>query len=174
VGTVSVRLDSPKALSADGLYKDELDKLRAAGGRLCEFTRLAVDDEAISKAVLGGLFHTAYMYAHLVHGCDHGVIEVNPRHAVFYRRSLFFEMIGPERINPRVNAPSVLLCVSFEKIHRELAKYFASADKPASRLMFSHWFPPEEAVGVLNRLRQLHSQPAAYEDELSHASPTAA
>ena len=76
------------------------------------------------KDVLGGLFHIAYMYAHNVRHCDYGVIEVNPRHAVFYRRTLFFELIGAERVNLRVNAPSVLLCVSFEKIRVELKKYF--------------------------------------------------
>ena len=115
MGTVSVRVDSPNGLSADDLYRQELAEDRNGGARLCEFTRLAVDDEAVHKNVLGGLFHTAYMYAHDVRNCDYGVIEVNPRHAVFYRRTLFFEPIGPERVNRRVNAPSVLLCVSFER-----------------------------------------------------------
>ena len=154
VGTVSLRMDSENGLSGDDLYKAEITELRNAGARLCEFTRLAVEDEAVSKTVLGSLFHTAYMYAHLVRECAYGIIEVNPRHAVFYRRSLFFELIGPERMNQRVNAPSVLLCVSFEKIQVELKKYFAGPRKPG-KLMFSHWFPPNEADGVLNRLRHL-------------------
>lgn len=157
VGTVSLRIDSSSGLSADELYKAELDEIRRAGARLCEFTRLAVDDEAISKAVLGGLFHTAYMYAHFVRDCDFGVIEVNPRHAVFYRRSLFFDVIGPERMNKRVNAPSVLLRVSFATIEAELEKFFA--DPPATtRLMFSHWFPPDEAEGVLGRLKRQETE----------------
>jgi len=157
VGTVSVRLDSPKGLSADDLYKAELDELRSAGARLCEFTRLAVDDEAVHKNVLGGLFHTAYLFSHEVRHCDYGVIEVNPRHAVFYRRTIFFELIGPERINRRVNAPSVLLCVSFEKVKAEYAKYFDAPTRPPGRLMFAHWFPPDESAGVLGRLQRLES-----------------
>jgi hypothetical protein len=157
VGTVSIRVDSAKGLSADDLYRTELEELRVAGAQLCEFTRLAVEDEAVHKNVLGGLFHTAYMYAHDVRDCDYGVIEVNPRHAVFYRRALFFELIGAERVNRRVNAPSVLLCVSFEKIRSELRKYFDQPTRPPGRLMFAHWFVPDEATGVLGRLRRLES-----------------
>ena len=157
VGTVSIRIDSAKGLSADDLYKTELEELRIAGARLCEFTRLAVEDGAVHKNVLGGLFHTAYMYAHDVRGCDYGVIEVNPRHAVFYRRTVFFELIGAERMNRRVSAPSVLLCVSFEKIRVEVKKYFDGPTRPPGRLMFAHWFPPDEAAGVLGRLRKLET-----------------
>ncbi len=130
VGTVSIRIDSPKGLSADELYRTELAELRNDGKRLCEFTRLAVEEEAVHKNVLGGLFHTAYMYAHYVRDCDYGLIEVNPRHAVFYRRTVFFKLIGGERINRRVNAPSVLLCVSFEQIKAELEKYFKGPTRP--------------------------------------------
>ncbi len=84
VGTVSVRLDSDKGLSADDLYRNEIDALRSAGARICEFTRLAVDKTAASKPVLAGLFHTAYLYASVIRGCTHAVIEVNPRHVAFY------------------------------------------------------------------------------------------
>ena len=157
VGTVGIRIDSAKGLSADDLYKAELDELRKAGARLCEFTRLAVEDDAVHKNVLGGLFHTAYLFSHEVRNCDYGIIEVNPRHAVFYRRSIFFELIGPERINRRVNAPAVLLCVSFEKVKAEYKKYFDAPTRPPGRLMFAHWFPPDEAVGVLGRLQRLET-----------------
>ena len=88
VGTVSVRLDSEKGLSADELYGKELDALRSSGARLCEFTRLAVDKTSASKSVLAGLFHTAYLFASVIRGHTHAVIEVNPRHVAFYGRAL--------------------------------------------------------------------------------------
>ena len=48
--------------------------------------------QAASKPVLAGLFHTAYLYASRLHsGCTHAVIEVNPRHVVFYGRALRFD-----------------------------------------------------------------------------------
>lgn len=158
VGTLSLRVDSPMGLSADDLYKDELVQLRATRGRLCEFTRLAVVGDTVSKPVLGALFHTAVLYGQVVRDCEYAVIEVNPRHAAFYRRTLFFELVGPERMNQHVNAPAVLLCLSLQRLAEELANYFSNAEKPgAGRSFFAHWYAPAEAAGVLNRLRQLQS-----------------
>lgn len=158
VGTVGVRLDSSKGLSADDLYREEIDSLRKAGCNLCEFTRLAVDQTVASKPVLAGLFHTAYLYASVIRGYTHAVIEVNPRHVAFYRRGLGFEPIGVERINRRVDAPAVLLAVSFAVIAESLRKY---AGKPgaagAGRSLYPYGFPAAEEAGVLTRMRELVS-----------------
>ena len=156
VGTVSVRLDSDKGLSADDLYRDEIDALRSAGCRICEFTRLAVDKTAASKPVLAGLFHTAYLYASVIRGFTHAVIEVNPRHVVFYGRALRFDPIGDERLNSRVNAPAVLLCAPFATIADGLARFAGKPEAPgAGRSLFVYGFPPEDEPGVLKRLREL-------------------
>ncbi len=155
-GTVSVGMDSELGLFADGLYQAEIDRLRAAGYRVCEFTRLAVDRSAASKRVLAGLFHTAYLFACKIRGCTHVVIEVNPRHLLFYGKELHFERIGPERLDTRVNAPAVLLCVSFKAIADGLRKN-AGKHLPAGskRTLFYYGFPPKEELGVLHRLREL-------------------
>lgn len=154
VGTVSLRLDSQKGLAADRLYKAEIDPLRDAGSRVCEFTRLAIDVNAGSKPILAGLFHTAYLFAHRVRAYDVAVIEVNPRHVVFYERALGFRAIGPERLNRGVNAPAVLLCVPFEAIADGLAKY---AGKPelaqSTRSLFPYGFSAKDAEGILGRLQ---------------------
>ncbi len=156
VGTVGIRLDSERGLSADGLYPDELRELRAAGCRLCEFTRLAVDFQTVSKPVLAGLFHTAYMFAHEVRGYDHAVIEVNPRHVVFYRRALLFEQIGEERMNLKVEAPAVLLVLPFDRVPPQLEKFGGRPDLARStRLMYPYFFGANEAAGIRNRLREL-------------------
>ena len=156
VGTVGLGVDSGKGLSADQLYRKEIDALRARGCRVCEFTRLAVDRTAASKPVLAGLFQTAYLYAAVICGYTHAVIEVNPRHVAFYGTALKFEPVGPERINQRVNAPAVLLCASFAAIAQGLAKYAGKAPAPGTRrTLFHYGFPPEEERGVLMRLREL-------------------
>lgn len=159
VGTVGIRLDSEQGLGADDLYRDELDVLRANGCKLCEFTRLAVDVTAVSKSVLAGLFHTAYLYAGAVHGCTFMVIEVNPRHVPFYRRALGFEPLGPERTNRKVNAPAVLLCASFEAIAAGL-KHFGGKHRefPNERSLFPFGFSPPEEAGILQRLRALDAE----------------
>ncbi|MEO8304293.1 MAG: hypothetical protein ABI724_09235 [Betaproteobacteria bacterium] len=156
VGTVSVRLDSGSGVSADELYRAEIDGLRKTGAKICEFTRLAVDKTAASKPVLAGLFHTAYLYSAVIRGCTHAVIEVNPRHVEFYGRALSFHPIGEERMNTRVHAPAVLLCAPFATIAEGLAKYAGKPDVPgAGRSLFVYGFPPEDEPGVLNRLRGL-------------------
>lgn len=153
VGTVSLRLDSDAGLSADGLYRQEIDDMRKDGIKLCEFTRLAVDVSAASKPVLAALFHTAYLFAACVRDFDAAVIEVNPRHVVFYLRALAFEVVGPERMNDRVNAPAVLMRVRFSEIADGLKKY---AGNPAlanqTRTLFPFGFSAKDAEGILGRL----------------------
>lgn len=159
VGTVSIRFDSEKGLSADELYKDEIDVLRKEGCRVCEFTRLAVDELTVSKPVLAGLFHTTYLYAAAVHGYTFAVIEVNPRHVGFYRRALAFEPMGPERLNTRVNAPAVLLCAAFDTIAEGLKKFGGRhAEFPQERSLFPYGFSPAEEAGILKRLRDLDAR----------------
>jgi hypothetical protein len=156
VGTVGVRLDSRQGLAADQLYFEELSALREQGFRMCEFTRLAVDKRVASKPVLAGLFHTAYLYASVMRGTTHAVIEVNPRHVLFYRRALGFEVLGTERLSPRVNAPAVLLCVPFDTIANGLARFAGRSEDPAAgRSLFPYGFAPDEELGVLRRLRSV-------------------
>jgi hypothetical protein len=156
VGTVGIRLDSDAGLSADDLYGDELRELRASNCRLCEFTRLAVDFQTVSKPVLAGLFHTAYMFAYELRGHDHAVIEVNPRHAPFYRRALLFEQIGEERMNMKVQAPAVLLCLPFERVPPQLEKFGGRPElAKTTRVMYPYFFGVNEAAGIRNRLRKL-------------------
>jgi hypothetical protein len=154
VGTVSVRIDSTRGLGPDDLYPAELAALRMRCLHLCEFTRLAVDDTAMSKTVLGSLFHTAYLYAHRLCGADAAVVEVNPRHVPFYVRALQFERIGPQRDDYRVGAPAVLLCVPFERIAEGVARFAGKPELAArTRTLFPYGFSPEEEAGILNRLR---------------------
>ena len=92
-----------------------------------------------------GLFHTAYLYASVIKGYTHAVIEVNPRHVAFYRRALNFQAIGPERLNKRVNAPAVLLCTPFQTIADGLASSAGKKVLPGtSRSLFYYGFPAED------------------------------
>ncbi len=161
-GTVSLRLDSPAGLAADELYRAELDAIRSDGRRVCEFTRLAVDTTRLSQPVLAGLFHTVYLFARRVRNFDFVVIEVNPRHVGFYRRSLGFDAIGPERHNPRVGAPAVLMGISFvsiaQHLHRQPSNTLLT---PRARSLYAYGFTPAEEAGVLRRLRALDAAPPA-------------
>lgn len=156
VGTVSVRLDSRRGLAADELYGEATQTLRSRGYRLCEFTRLAVDKTVASKPVLAGLFHTAYLFAAVLRGCTHAVIEVTPQHSGFYRRALKFERIGDVQLNPRVNTNGVLMYVAFSTIAEALRRYAGRPESEgAGHSLFVHGFPPDEEAGVLTRLRDV-------------------
>jgi len=158
-GTMGVRLDSPAGLKIEQLYGAEVAALRSEGRRLTEFTRLAVDESVASKEVLAALFHTAVLYSHVVRGCTHVVIEVNPRHVAFYRRVLFFKPLGPERHLDRVGAPAVALVLDFSTLMTALDEFFAKPgwhERTAS--FFVHWFCPKDAGGILGRLQRLDEE----------------
>jgi hypothetical protein len=111
LATATVLDDSPSGLPCDEIYRREIDELRRAGRRLTEVVRLAADARsADSQLVLLQLMAFVYVGAAMAFGATDAVIEVNPRHVVYYRRMLSFEPIGPERPCPRVGgAPAVLL-----------------------------------------------------------------
>ena len=157
-GTVTLRLDSEDGLAADELYGDETRALREQGHKICEFTRLAVDTTHISYPVLAALFHTVFLFAQRLRGFDYAVIEVNPRHVGYYQRALGFGVVGGRRHNTRVNAPAVLMGVSFDVIASKLEHHAGkSAHGGLARNLYEYGFSPTEAEGILRRLRMLET-----------------
>ena len=158
-GTITVRLDSADGVAADTLYRSEIDALRRAHHRICEFTRLAVGTARRSQPVLAGLFHTVYLFAFRVRNFDYVVIEVNPRHVGFYQKSLGFYVIGSQRHNTRVDAPAVLMGISFNDIAHHLHRHTNMVLRPSkARSLYAYGFSPAEEAGVLGRLEALEAK----------------
>lgn len=109
VATMTTSRDSSAGLLADSLYAEEMAKLRKSSRVICEVTRLAVDSDENDPDLLKSLFRSTYKYAKAVFGVTDVVIEVNPRHASYYRRTFGFSQVGALRTCPRVDAPAVLL-----------------------------------------------------------------
>ena len=81
------------------------------------------------------------------------VIEVNPRHAVFYKRMLGFTKLGEERQCPRVNAPAILLRLTCEYVAENTAKYGgAMCELPDVRSLYPYAFSPADEAGITRRL----------------------
>ena len=153
IGTISVRFDSPEGLRSEELFPDEIRALRDQGRHLCEFTKLAMDHVVKSKRVLASLFHTAYIWAHRILDFDDVVIEVNPRHVLYYRKKLGFAVIGPQRMNRRVNAPAVLMRLDFAQARRHVERWAGSAEQnPQERSLYPYFFSPQEEAGLIARL----------------------
>jgi hypothetical protein len=162
IGTITIGFDSPAGLHVDDPFAEETRALRHAGRRICEFTTLAMDSVVRSKRVLASLFHVAYIYAHRMMGFDSLLIEVNPRHVRYYERMLGFAVVGTERLNLRVNAPAVLMCLDFAHAHDQIARF---GGKPEAmqhdRSLYPYFFSVAEEASIVGRLKR--TQPdAAY------------
>lgn len=158
VGTLSINFDSEIGLLVDQLYQDKTDQLRDQGRKLCEFIKLAVDGEIKSKKVLAALFHISFITAYLIRGYTDVLIEVNPRHVRFYQRMLCFEVVGEERMNPRVNAPAVLLCLDLKKAHQMIERFGGNIGVGEERSLYPYFFSPAEESGIAGRLANMYPQ----------------
>lgn len=153
IGTLTLGLDSPAGLVVDQLYKAEADKLRAEGRSLCDVTKLAVDQDIKSKSVLGALFHLSVIYGRNIHHATDFLIEVNPRHALFYQRMIGFVPWGEERMCPRVNAPAVLLKLDLEYADEQVRLYGGlGAEAHGVKSIYPYWFSKEDELGITERL----------------------
>jgi len=120
LGTLTLGLDGPHGLRAEGAYRDVVERFRAAGHRVCELTRLALADRADTKTVLASLFSLAHAVGRTSHDVSHVFIEVNPRHVSFYSRVLGFIVEATGKVCERVHAPSTLLQVEIETLEQRL------------------------------------------------------
>lgn len=152
-GTLTLNLDSAEGLMADQAYSAELDKLRAAKYQVCELGKLAINPDSGSKHLLAALIHLAYIYAK-IHGQTDFVIEVNPRHADFYKKMLGFKLIGAEKLCSRVNAPSILLHLEFSYIEEHISKFGGRSRSSAKKSLYPYFFSKEDEAGITNRLLQ--------------------
>jgi hypothetical protein len=154
IGTITVGFDSPSGLLVDELFAAETAALRDAGRRICEFTKLAMDTIVQSKRVLASLFHVAYVCAHRLLDCDDLLIEVNPRHVRFYERMLGFTVCGPERMNPRVNAPAVLMRLRLEHARDQINRFAGWPERAeGERSLYPLFFSAPEEASIFGRLR---------------------
>jgi hypothetical protein len=170
IGTITVALDGPFGLAAADAFGPEIEAMRAAGQKLCEFTKLAIDPTTASKRVLAALFHVAFLVAHHVRGSDTLVIEVNPRHVRYYERMLGLAVIGAERTNQRVRAPAVLLSTPFAEIRRQIDVFGGKPELAASeRTLYPFAFNAEEEAAIVAKLQATRKDVA---DLLPAPSPT--
>lgn len=153
VGTLTLGLDSAGGMVVDELYKEEADQLRSEGRKPCDITRLAIDQSIQSKSVLAALFHLSFIYGRNIHHATDFLIEVNPRHELFYQRMLRFKRFGSERICPRVNAPAVLLRLDLAQADAEIVRYGGRGASAAGvKTIYPYFFSRDDELGITQRL----------------------
>jgi len=153
IATITAKVDNDDSRIGVGeLYPQEVQALRDGGRKLCEFTRLAVDDAVRSQTVLGAIFHVACIYVIDLHRCTDVLIEVNPRHVRFYERMLGFTRLGEARIDPRVGALAVLLRLDLEHCASEIARLGGLRRQARERSFYPFFFDAGEAANIFRRL----------------------
>ena len=153
VGTLTVGMDIGQGLYADELYKAEIDRLRAEGRKVAEFTKLAVDTKRASKQVLASLFHISYIHLRRLWRYTDMVIEVNPDHVDFYQRMLGFVDFGPERHCARVNAPAVLLWLEADKVDGWIEAHGGRPELAKQiRMLYPYFFSPNKDKEIARHL----------------------
>ena len=153
VATISVGHDSASELFVNALFAHEVNSLRARGAKVCEFTKLAIEEAIKSRAVIAALFHIAYIQARRVSACTDLVVEVNPRHVRFYQRMLGFTVLGATRIDPRIDAPATLLHLDLRHAEEQIEKVGGRPELGARvRSLYPFCFAPHEAAEIERRL----------------------
>lgn len=162
IGTLTLGLDSKKGLLAEELYRQEIDNFRERGRKLCELSKLAIDPLYSSKELLASLFNLAYICGRIIHKATDFIIEINPRHAGYYRRVLGFDQIGEVRTCQRVNAPAVLLHLDLDYVDVQVSR-LAGLREQGERSLYSHFLTKSEekkvAEKIWRRLSRLAEQP---------------
>jgi hypothetical protein len=154
LGTLSLNIDSEGGLLADELYHKEVDSLRKHGGTVCELTGLAVSTRLGSNELLAALFHLLHIIGRCLHRATDAVIEVNPRHSLYYQRILGFRQIGERKICGRVNAPAVLLHVETDFVEEQISRY-AGCRKPSEHSLYPYFFSRLETENLCRRILEM-------------------
>ena len=95
-------------------------------------------------------------------GFDSLLIEVNPRHVRYYERMLGFRVIGSQRMNRRVNAPAVLLCLDFSHAQAQIEKLGGQPELALhDRSLYPYFFSVEDEAGIVGRLKRAENADTA-------------
>jgi hypothetical protein len=121
ISTVSLVCDGELGLPMEGIYGDEVDRLRRDGFHVAEVSALADRRRQLSRTLPVFVPLMRLMVQTARHrGVDQLLVAVHPRHARFYQRFLSFDPVGGEKSYPLVrNNPAVALMLDFAKLDRE-------------------------------------------------------
>jgi hypothetical protein len=145
IGTVTLGIDSDSGLSVDRTFSEEIDRARmVVGSKICELTKLAIDPNVRSKAVLAKLFHIAFIYGTSVSSSTDLFIEVSPRHVIFYEAMLGFCRVGCALKNMSVGVQSQLMRLKIDDIRLNIRKFTGREGAPSRRSLYPHFFSSEQ------------------------------
>ncbi len=120
IGTITLVIDSALGLPMEDIYYEEIQSLRRKYLKLAEVSSLAISPEYRYEKMFMYLNQFLVGFA-LFAGVTNLVIAVNPKHADFYKKVLFFEVIGPERSYSKVQgAPAVAMHLNLKTAENQI------------------------------------------------------
>lgn len=167
-GSLTLVFSECSKLPAERIYYDELNELKKKGEKLVEVSRLVIANEyRNSKEVLLLLINYLLIYSYHIKEYTSIIIEVNPRHKVYYKNLLQFTEIGNEKACPTVqNFPAILLHLPLEVYQKEVVKFHNGINKlNSSRSLYSHFLKPEQEKLVAHYLEK-QVKPITEEEKL--------
>jgi hypothetical protein len=122
VGTMTTTFDGPRGLPTDIEYPDETGELRMWHS-LASCWRLATDIECHSSHAVSAALMVATAKLLMEHGEPTVLMECHPRHSLYYRKRIGFEVYAERKMTPGLtNAPSVLMVGGVDSYSRLLKK----------------------------------------------------
>lgn len=171
VGTMTLCLDKQTGLPADENFFAELDELRSQGHKISEPSKLAIE-ENIPKHLFAAMIHIAYIYAYKIHRCTDWVIEINPRHAAFYKKMLGFQNYGKDRICTRVNAPATLMRLRLEHMAEQINKFGGLMEHHGKeRTFYPYFFSIWDEPNIVKKLTRSAISTCSAPQRLSDKQP---
>lgn len=118
-GAITIVIDSPLGLPAEGVFKKEINHLRQQKHSLAEIISLGIDNKTRGGSViLEKLFNFSYLYARGLFNTTKFIITINPRHSLFYTKKLLFKKKGELKEYKKVSGnPAAFLQLDLNLIY---------------------------------------------------------
>lgn len=153
IGTITLEVDSPAGIAADGIFLEEINEVRRQpGSNVCELIRLAFDTDIPSHQLLAPLFHVVFIYGRRHYRCTDLFIEINPRHRRFYETMLGFRPIAALKPNPVVDAPAQLMCLQVSDIAMRISEQAARPAGNRNRSLYPFFLNQSDEQHVTRRI----------------------
>jgi len=175
-GSVTLLFDKNSKLPVEKIYSEEIKELKKLNPKIAELSRLVISPNyRNSKSILVLLFNYLAIYLHRVKEYDGLVVQVNPRHKIYYKALLSFDEIGREKPCPQVqNAPAVLLFLSTQKYKKEMNRCKSDVNSIGKERTLYPYFLNAEQEKLVAYYLVKQSKPITAEEKLyfglSHSS----
>lgn len=155
-GSLTLVFGEDGKLPVEKIYGEESNILKMNGNKVMETSRLVISQEYRNeKEVLQLLLNYMLIYSYYVKNYDSMLIQVNPRHKLYYKSLLKYDEIGGEKLCPSVkNAPAVLLHLPIKRFQEEIQKCNSNnSQNKKERSLYPYFLNPQQEELVAQYLK---------------------